>query len=286
MEMVLGVRIPSQTTVPLERIARAGCLLTLSGVLYCGVREYTADFHRGLDETVVCRQVMKTNCSMDRGYIYGNISKVSSDLQEGELKNVLGQAIAGGQHRMALSDQVESPLNIETVNAVDVSWNLWDMNLTEPVCDLWEPKITESAGDLWNVDIWDFDVPDLPSVDEAEEDTSTEEKIEKKEIAGFSVDSQGYITGVTEDLVLMDGVLAISAEPECVGIRADAFSDIEEDVIEIYIPANIHDIEKGAFDCFPFLMYIEVAEDHPYYYSEYGILYAKNGEEIAYPTGR
>lgn len=44
---------------------------------------------------------------------------------------------------------------------------------------------------------------------------------------------------------------------------------------EIYIPANIREIEPGALDVFESLAYIEAAEDNPGYYSENGILYPK-----------
>lgn len=56
--------------------------------------------------------------------------------------------------------------------------------------------------------------------------------------------------------------------------------------MEIYIPADITYIEDGAFDDLCCLMYIEVAGDNPEYYSEKGILYRKDGTEIAYPMGR
>jgi len=50
MEMVLRLRIPSFVAVSWKRIARAGLILVLSGLLYCCVREYAADFQRGMDE--------------------------------------------------------------------------------------------------------------------------------------------------------------------------------------------------------------------------------------------
>ena len=53
-------------------------------------------------------------------------------------------------------------------------------------------------------------------------------------------------------------------------------------MIEVYIPSNITYIAPGAFDHLHLLMFIEVAEDNPAYYSEDGILYAADGEIIAY----
>ena len=118
------------------------------------------------------------------------------------------------------------------------------------------------------------------------EDTFTDENGEIREIAGFYVDNQGYIVGITENLSFMDGILAVASDSECVGIRENAFSNVEDEVVEIYIPANICDIEPGAFDVFGNLMYIEVAVGNRCYCSIDGILYTKSGEEIAYPAGR
>lgn len=130
------------------------------------------------------------------------------------------------------------------------------------------------------------------SIEAAEPDTDIKEPEEETEVNdliisdGFSVDAQGYITGITDSLVLLDEILIISADQRCVGIRENAFSDIEGFVTEIYIPANIHDIEAGAFRYFQDLMYIEVSENNPYYSSVEGILYSKSGEEILCPIGR
>ena len=118
------------------------------------------------------------------------------------------------------------------------------------------------------------------------EDTFTDENGEIREIAGFYVDNQGYIVGITENLSFMDGILAVASDSECVGIRENAFSNVEDEVVEIYIPANICDIEPGAFDVFGNLMYIEVAVGNRCYCSIDGILYTKSGGEIAYPAGR
>ncbi len=125
---------------------------------------------------------------------------------------------------------------------------------------------------------------DMSSVPDEEE--STKENYEIREIAGFFVDNWGYIVGVTEALSFTDGILAITSDSECVGIKGNAFADVEEDVFEIFIPANICEIESGAFDVFSNLMYIEVSEESLYYDSMDGILYSKLGEEIAYPAGR
>ena len=60
---------------------------------------------------------------------------------------------------------------------------------------------------------------------------------------------------------------------------------MEEDVFELYIPANITYIEEGAFDNLTNLMFIEASGDNPVFYSEKGILYYNDGTVAAYPEG-
>ncbi len=92
------------------------------------------------------------------------------------------------------------------------------------------------------------------------------------ELSGFLIDKDGYITGVTERVDVTDGVLIFAREEGCIGIRKGALSELVGCVWEIYIPVNICKIEPGALDEFLFTVYIEVAPDHPCYYSENGVL--------------
>lgn len=102
-------------------------------------------------------------------------------------------------------------------------------------------------------------------------------------VSGFILDEEGYITGTESDVDLTDGILVFPAESGCVGIRKGALSGLSEYVYEIYIPANICDIEPGVFEEFTSFLYIEAAEDNPCYYSSDGILYSVTGEEIFSP---
>lgn len=92
------------------------------------------------------------------------------------------------------------------------------------------------------------------------------------ELSGFLIDKDGYITGVTERVDVTDGLLIFARDEGCIGIRKGALSELVGCVWEIYIPVNICKIEPGALDEFLFTAYIEVAPDHPCYYSENGVL--------------
>lgn len=95
------------------------------------------------------------------------------------------------------------------------------------------------------------------------------------ELSGFLIDKDGYITGVTERVDVTDGVLIFARDEGCIGIRKGALSELVGCVWEIYIPVNICKIEPGALDEFLLTAYIEVAPDHPCYYSGDGVLYVR-----------
>ena len=69
-------------------------------------------------------------------------------------------------------------------------------------------------------------------------------------------------------------------------LRAGAFAGIEEAIFEIYIPANITNIEEHAFDGMSSLLFIEVAAGNPVYYSVDGLLYHSDGSLAVTPAGR
>ena len=107
-----------------------------------------------------------------------------------------------------------------------------------------------------------------------------------KEFDGFVCDANGYVTACTNaDTMLRDGFLVLPTSASCTGIAASAFDGVEDRIMEVYIPANIHYIAEGIFDRLPNLLYIEAASGNPYYYSEEGVLYRTNGEIVATPRG-
>lgn len=129
---------------------------------------------------------------------------------------------------------------------------------------------------------------DLPAVSDPavkEETPGADGNTGIRESAGFLIDEEGYITGYTSSLVLVDGILIPATDEGCIGIRKDAFSGLGSDVMEVFIPVNITDIEPGAFDTFTYLAYIEAAADNPVYYSKDGILYTYS-EDVVCMTGR
>lgn len=107
-----------------------------------------------------------------------------------------------------------------------------------------------------------------------------------KEFEGFTANDEGLLTSCTNIAPLVtDGLLVLPVYDTCTGVAANAFDGVDVEITDIYIPANIHRIEPGAFDCLLSLVYIEAAPDNPYYYSEEGILYNWNGTVAAEPKG-
>lgn len=108
-----------------------------------------------------------------------------------------------------------------------------------------------------------------------------------REYAGFLIDEEGYITGCMPDMSYVDGIFVIAVCEGCTGIRKDAFQNLDGDIMEIFVPANITDIEPGAFDSLPNLFYIETAADNPVYYSKDGVLYTYSQDAVVFcPSGR
>lgn len=108
-----------------------------------------------------------------------------------------------------------------------------------------------------------------------------------REYPGFTADDRGYITGCTGTAdAVIEGLLRIPDYEGCTGIESGSFDGLEDSITEVFIPANITYIAPDAFDGLSNLMYFEVLEGNPAYYSEYGILYYSDGTEAVYPAGR
>jgi len=103
---------------------------------------------------------------------------------------------------------------------------------------------------------------------------------------GFLVDESGMICGISDSAVVSeDGYLTIPSKG-CKGIAAGAFSSCKSEVTEIYIPANITEIETGAFAGLPSLGWIEM-ETSAGYYTEDGVLFSDEGTcLLAFPPAR
>lgn len=107
-----------------------------------------------------------------------------------------------------------------------------------------------------------------------------------RELDGVICNDNGYITDFSNlELLMTDGLLMLPRQEMCRGIMASAFAGIEENIFEIFVPANIEYIEPGTFELFSNLMYIEVEGSNPVYYSQNGVLYHRDGRIIAMPQG-
>lgn len=127
---------------------------------------------------------------------------------------------------------------------------------------------------------------ELPSGDE-ESGGAGESDIPAVTVGGFLVDETGMICGTADiEAAVSDGVLVLPAEG-CSGIRAGAFADAPEGIIEVYIPAGITEIETGAFLGLDEVEWYEISPDNHTYYSEDGVLFSEDGICIlAFPPGR
>lgn len=100
-------------------------------------------------------------------------------------------------------------------------------------------------------------------------------------LSPFVLNESGYIIGYTGGIgSITDGVLNIPSDAKYKGIASGAFASLATDVYEVYIPANIHDIDSGAFDGMMDLFYIWVNPENENYCSIEGKLYTKDGSVL------
>lgn len=129
----------------------------------------------------------------------------------------------------------------------------------------------------------DGTAPSVP-VEEFPAENPPEESVPEN-VNGFLVDTSGMICGIADTDVISDGYLVLPAEG-CSGIRVSAFADVSELITEIYIPANITQIEEGAFACLSCLEWLE-AEGSDSCFTEDGVLFSENGTCIlGFPSAR
>ena len=131
-------------------------------------------------------------------------------------------------------------------------------------------------------------VPDIPAAPAVPDETDEPEDTTAPAgtIGGFLVDENGIIYGVSDpELAISGGVMKFPAEG-CVGIRAGAFSAGFSSVLEVYIPANITQIEAGAFTGLTNAEWY-TAEPGSGFSDNMGVLLSDNGTRIlAFPAGR
>lgn len=103
--------------------------------------------------------------------------------------------------------------------------------------------------------------------------------------SGFILSESGTLTGcVKAECNLQDGLLILPTNKKCTGIDIGTFDGIEKDIYELFIPSNITYIAPGALDSLQNLMFIQVMDGNPAYYSEKGCLYNASGQLVAKPA--
>lgn len=102
---------------------------------------------------------------------------------------------------------------------------------------------------------------------------------------GYLINAEGVICGLSGDKeVIKDGVLYFP-EKGCSGIARGALSDLGSAVEEIEIPANITNIQSGAFVGLSNLGWIEADAANPAYVTVDGVLYTADGTVLlAFPA--
>ena len=123
------------------------------------------------------------------------------------------------------------------------------------------------------------------------EEIVAEEPDEEEPIAvgntdtGYLINAEGMICGLSGSKeVIKDGVLRFPEEG-CSGIAAGALVDLGSQVEEIEIPANITEIQPGAFAELSNLGWIEADEANPAYVTVDGVLYTADGTVLlAFPA--
>lgn len=102
---------------------------------------------------------------------------------------------------------------------------------------------------------------------------------------GYLINAEGMICGLSGDKeVIKDGVLYFP-EKGCSGIARGALSDLGSAVEEIEIPANITNIQPGAFVGLSNLGWIEADAANPAYVTVDGVLYMADGTVLlAFPA--
>lgn len=102
---------------------------------------------------------------------------------------------------------------------------------------------------------------------------------------GYLINAEGMICGLSGDKeVIKDGVLYFP-EKGCSGIARGALSDLGSAVEEIEIPANITNIQPGAFVGLSNLGWTEADAANPAYVTVDGVLYTADGTVLlAFPA--
>lgn len=149
-----------------------------------------------------------------------------------------------------------------------------------PIIETILPNDPPISGELSDVPVIDENISDDPALEEGSAGDKTVIG------GGFVADASGMICGISDlSVISEDGYLILPSEG-CRGIAAGAFASCKDKIAEIYIPANITEIEDCAFAGLPSLGWIEM-EASAGYYTEDGVLFSKDGTcLLAFPSAR
>lgn len=193
---------------------------------------------------------------------------------------------------MHLSDPAVSVTkpSIESVPSITDALELPEIStLSEPTAKEQTDIVSDTAPDT----IVTEDIISEPAVDitiplpeeSSDEISAPADNVDSSTLyMGFVLSESGMITGcVRAECNLQDGLLVLPSDVRCTGVAEGAFDNIKGDVMELFIPENITYIAPGALNSLTNLMYIQVLDGNPAYYSEKGCLYDADGNYIAGP---
>ena len=159
---------------------------------------------------------------------------------------------------------------------VAVATENWDAPIIVTIL----PNDPPISGELSDIPVIDENISDDPALEEG--------GVGDKTVigGGFVTDASGMICGISDlSVISEDGYLILPSEG-CRGIAAGAFASCKDIISEIYIPANISEIEERAFTDLTSLGWIEM-ETSAGYYTEDGVLFSKDGTcLLAFPPAR
>ena len=138
-----------------------------------------------------------------------------------------------------------------------------------PIIETILPNDPPISGELSDIPVIDENISDDPALEEG--------GVGDKTVigGGFVTDASGMICGISDlSVISEDGYLILPSEG-CRGIAADIFASCKDIISEIYIPANISEIEERAFTDLTSLGWIEM-ETSAGYYTEDGVLFSKD----------
>ena len=121
-----------------------------------------------------------------------------------------------------------------------------------PIIETILPNDPPISGELSDIPVIDENISDDPALEEG--------GVGDKTVigGGFVTDASGMICGISDlSVISEDGYLILPSEG-CRGIAAGAFASCKDIISEIYIPANISEIEERAFTDLTSLGWIEM----------------------------